>query len=92
METTTLKEPYSTTDTSLAAFLYTEGFRIIDIDYSNDRAQIIFENGDQKIHDMERLYYIGKAEVEPSLYSRNYKRLSRVLRNRIPWVEGVVNA
>ena len=92
MPMTDYLESYSTTDTSLAAYLYTEGFKIVDIDYSQERARILFENGSNKIHDFERLYYIGKGSVDASTYSRNHKRLSKVLRNRYPWVEGVINA
>ena len=84
-------EPYQTTDTSLAVYLYTEGFRIIDIDYSQDRAIILFKNDNAKIRDYERLYYISKAPVDASTYSRTHKRLSKIIRLKLTWTEGIIN-
>lgn len=89
---TNQSEPNKTQDTSLAAYLYTQGFKILDIDYSSDRATILFANNDKTIEEHKRLYYIGKASVDPSDYSRTLKRLNKIIRNRIPWVEGVINA
>ena len=80
---------YQTSDTSLAVYLYTEGFQIADIDYSSERAVIIFLNNNSAIRDCERLYHIGKTSVDASTYSRNFKRLSRIIRNKIPWAEGI---
>ena len=83
---------FTTTDTSLAAYLYTEGFKITDIDYTEVRAVIYFQNDNPKIKDFERLYYIGKTAVDAATYSRNHKRLSTLIRKRIPWQEGVLYA
>ncbi len=83
---------YTTTDTSLAAYLYTEGFSIIDIDYSDGRAVIYFRNDNPKIKDFERLFYTGKSAVDAAAYSRIHKRLSKILRLQIVWYEGVLHA
>jgi len=83
---------FSTTDTSLAAYLYAEGFVISDIDYSKDRAAIIFENDNPRIKEFERLYYTGKSAVDAAAYSRVHKRLSKILRLQTPWYEGVLHA
>jgi len=82
---------YKTTDTSLAAYLFAEGFTISGIDYTDDRALILFQNDNPKIKDYERLFYTGKSAVDAATYSRIHKRLSYILRNQIPWAEGVLH-
>lgn len=83
---------YQTDDTPLAAYLYMQGFPIIDIDYSIPRrAQFVFKNGDEKIRDAERQYEIGKALVEPEKYNIIYKKLARLVATQTPWTEGVMN-
>ena len=74
---------YPVSDTSLAAYLYTEGFVIVDIDYTDpERAEFIFKvNGSSSLDEYERhrrLYELGKATVNPSVYSRSYKKLTRI--------------
>lgn len=79
------------TDTSLAAFLYVLGYKIIDIDYSDRRAAFIFINSPE-IKGAQRLYQTGNAKVDPYIYARVHKKLSTIARNHSPWYEGVFNA
>ena len=82
---------YFTDDTSLAVYLYCMGFKITDIDYSNTRAKIIFEEDNKEIREHERLYYTDRARITPTTYSRIHKRLSTIIRNQDEWYEGVIN-
>lgn len=87
---------YPVSDTSFAAFLYTEGFVIIDIDYSEPRrAKFIFKvNGVTSLEEYERylrLYQLGKGTVDPATYSRVYKKLTKTVSQGLPWTEGIHN-
>jgi hypothetical protein len=84
--------PYKTTDTALAAYLYCKGFRITDIDYTNQRADIYFDRDTPEIREHARLYFTDIAQVTPSSYSRISKRLSNIIRNHTQWTEDVLNA
>ena len=92
MKTISSDDYFKTDDTSLAAYLYCMGFRIIEIDYSNTRAKIFFSKNSPKIHEHEQLYYTDKATITPATYSRIHKRLSTVIRRQLPWQEGIINA
>jgi hypothetical protein len=92
MVTNSLPQPYKTNDTSLAAYLYCKGFRIIDIDYTNPRADIYFDKDTPEIREHARLYFTDIAQVTPASYSRISKRLSTILRNRTQWTEDILNA
>lgn len=87
-----LNDYYKTDDTSLAVYLYCMGFKVIDIDYSNARAKIIFSEDSKEIREHERLYYTDRAEVTPATYARIHKRLSTILRRQLEWHEGIMNA
>ena len=83
---------YNTSDTSLAVYLYCQGFEIFDIDYSNPRANIIFKEDSKALREHERLYYTDKALISPTTYARIHKRLNTIIRRQQPWTEGVLNA
>ena len=83
---------YKTSDTSLATYLFTEGFQILDIDYSSPRAEFIFKNNNPKLVDAVRLYSIGKTQVDAATYARLHRKLTKIVVNQIPWTEGVINA
>ena len=83
---------YRTSDTSLAAYLFTEGFPIVDIDYSNPRAEFVFKNNSPQINEAVRLYSIGKTQVDASTYARLHRKLTKIVVNQTPWTEGVINA
>lgn len=82
---------YRTSDTSLAAYLYIAGFRIIDTDYTNQRCEFIFNQDSPELRDAIRLYTIGKGNVNAAAYSRILKKLTRIAVTRTPWIEGVIN-
>lgn len=82
---------YRTSDTSLAAYLYTDGFQIIDIDYTNPRAEFLFKNDNPALSNAVRLYTIGKANVNASTYARLLKKLTKIVVRQSPWVEGIIN-
>jgi hypothetical protein len=76
-------EHFRTSDTALAAYIQLEGFQIIDVDPSGQRSVFVFspQETDPKILELNKLFYSGKAKVEPSNYLRNYKVLTRHARD-----------
>jgi hypothetical protein len=74
---------FRTSDTALAAYIQIEGFQIIDIDPSGQRTVFVFntQDSDPKILELKRLFDIAKARVEPSIYLRTYKVLTRQARD-----------
>jgi hypothetical protein len=83
---------YKTSDTPLATYLYAEGFQIIDIDYTNPRAEFVFKNNDPLLINAVHLYTIGKGDIDAATYARLLKKLTRFVVGRIPWTEGINNA
>lgn len=82
---------YPTSDTSLAGYLYCMGFPIVDIDYSEPRAVILFKEDNASIREYERLFYTDQAKVTPATFSRIVKRLNVIIRNKSTWEQGVLN-
>jgi len=76
---------YQTSDTSLATYLITEGFILIDIDYSQPRYVYSFNGTLEKLKEYEHKYIAGKAKVDPSIYSRVNRKLMRAIKNQIQW-------
>lgn len=83
METNPNNSHYRTSDTALAAYFQIEGFQIIDVDPSGQRTIFVFnaQENDTKILELKRIFDIGKARVEPSIYLRTYKVLTRQARD-----------
>lgn len=77
---------YRTSDTSLAAYLQTEGYPVVDRDITSPRVIFILNIGedDPKLQEFVRLFHAGKARVEPSTFLRNYRILARQAREGIP--------
>ena len=68
---------FSTKDTSLAAYLYTEGFELLDVNIDGFPSVFIFENNGrllQCVHDFQ----IGKAITNASLYHEAYRKCLRM--------------
>ena len=87
-------KPYRTSDTPLAAYLYSEGFKIIDIDYTNPtRAEFLFANNNPKILECVRLFNLGIADVNASTYARLLRLLTKTVTRQTPWIdnEGAIN-
>jgi len=85
------QDSYKTSDTSLAAYLFTDGFQIIDIDYSNPRAEFVFKNNSPSLAEAVRLYSIGKTQVDAATYARLHRKLTKLVVSQTPWTEGVIN-
>lgn len=86
--------PFKTSDTPLAAYLYSEGFKIIDIDYSNPtRAEFLFANNNPQILEHVRLFNLGVADVNAATYARLLRKLTKCVTRQLPWDdnEGISN-
>ena len=77
---------FKTSDTPLAAFLKTQGFPLISIDYSQTRYQFHFTDSEQ-LQKAADSYLIGKALVDPSDFARIFKKLNRILYKKVQWEE-----
>jgi len=78
---------YKTTDTPLAAYLITQGYLPISIDYSNPRYVILFQR-DTDISNHASRYISGFARVDPATFHRVSRKLARILHNQLQWGEG----
>ena len=78
-------EHYQTSDTSLATYLITEGFTLVDIDYSQPRYVFLFEDNYDKLVEHEHKYITSKAKVDPATYSRVNRKLMRAIKNQLQW-------
>ena len=77
---------YKTSDTPLAAYLITQGYLPLAIDYSTPpRYEIIFANASKDIHDLASRYTAGLSRVEPIAFNRILRKLNRILRNQQQW-------
>lgn len=85
-----MNDNYPTSDTPLAAYLYLEGFKITDIDYSDPRAEFLFIDSTE-LQDAIRLFSIGKGKVDAKNYARIQRKLMTIVKRQIPWIEGVMN-
>ncbi len=78
-----LPERFATSDTPLAAFLYVQGFSLLDTDFSEaPRVAFVFQNTDGKIQEQVLLFISGKALVEPNHYLAAYRNLVARTRDR----------
>jgi len=77
---------YNTSDTALATYLIIEGFKLLDIDYSNPRYVYYFKN-EGGILDHAQKYLTGNALVDPAVYQRINRRLARVIKTKGQWME-----
>ena len=69
------KSRFRTTDTPLAAFLYTVGIKLLDIEIQdNGRGAFLFEQPPNNIVDE---YRTGKAECSALLFHKSYRYLVR---------------
>lgn len=75
---------YRTSDTALAAFLITEHFLLVFIDYSKPRFEWLFKDSEQ-IRESANNYIIGNAFTDPSKYSRVFRKANRILRKQCQW-------
>lgn len=67
---------YSTSDTALAAWLISQGFELIDLDYSHPSSvTFLFEFDGQSFSKAVKTFQIGTAEGNILAFFRAYKRL-----------------
>ena len=66
---------YSTTDTALAAWLYSQGLELADVDSSEFPSVFYFKNSDPKLQQIVRDFQCGKAEGNIIVFFRAYKKL-----------------
>ena len=73
-------EYYSTTDTALAAWLYSQGFELLDVKTESFPSIFVFKNSSPQLTDLVRDYQCGKAEGNISVFYRAYKKLLRMIK------------
>lgn len=81
---------YITSDTPLAAFLISKGYRIAEIDYAKPRFDFIFTITDH-IHQSAQEYNLGIASVNPKTYQSVFRKLTRIVKSQLQWWEDDVN-
>ena len=77
---------YRTSDTNLAAFLVTEQYVLLYVDYSKLRFEFVFPESD-KIQEVVTRYTSGNALTEPSTIIRVFRKLNRIIRKQCQWEE-----
>lgn len=76
---------FRTSDTPLAAYLLSEGFNLLDIDYSNTKRFVfVFANDSKKLADFTRQYHLAKARGNIVSFFSAYKHLLFKIRNGLP--------
>ena len=80
---------FRTSDTALAAFLQSEGYTLLEIDYSDEkRAELVFAlnspNEQVEIEDKRREYYGLRAIGNVAQFHENYRKLARMIRFKLP--------
>jgi len=75
---------YSTNDTALAAYLVSQGYELLELDFNNNsHVTFIFSPEPATISDCVRSFEAGLAEGNIMAFFRNYKRLLSRIRSRI---------
>lgn len=77
---------YKTSDTTLAAYLITENFPLLSIDYEKPRFEFLFDDS-EKLREVANKYVSGNAKTDPSAFSRVTKKLLRIIHKQIQWRE-----
>jgi len=70
---------YKTKSTTLAAYLYMEGFQLLDVDISGFPSVFIFENGKQ-VQEHVRKFQVAQAEGNLVLFYEAYRKCLRMTR------------
>lgn len=70
------QEPiFSTPNTALAAWLYSQGFDLLEIDNTNFPTVFHFEDSSKALHSAVRDFQVGRAEGDIVAFYRAYKVL-----------------
>jgi len=72
---------FITRNTALAAYLRIEGYNLLDVESSiaNTPAVFYFE-ADPKIHELERLWQLGKAQGNLNAFWESYRLCLRMVK------------
>ena len=81
----TTNNHYQTSDTSIACYLITEGFTLLQIDYAQPRYVYTFDGNIDDMRRHEHLYLTGKALTDPSVFTRINRKLMRTIKNLQQW-------
>jgi len=69
-------DTFSTNNTALAAWLVSQGFELLDLDFSNpDSVAFLFRDDTQALHKAIRLFELEEAEGNINAFFRSYKRM-----------------
>ena len=75
---TPLDNTYQTRNTALAAWLYSQGFELLDTDITeSDSVVFLFKNDDKTLKEAVRLYQLGQAEGNINIFFGAYKKMLR---------------
>lgn len=77
---------YKTSDTALAAYLVTEGNKLLNIDYSQPRYEFTFPQS-EPLQECVSKFIIGAARTDPAVFNKVNKKLLRIVRNQVQWEE-----
>ena len=77
---------YRTSDTTLSAFLITEQWVLLYVDYTPQRFEFAFPMS-AEIQEAANRYISGNALTEPSAFSRVHRKLLRIIRKQCQWEE-----
>ena len=75
---------YSTPDTAQAAWLYSQGFELLDVETAGFPSIFLFENSSPKLMEAVCLFQRGEAEGNISTFFRAYKKLLRMIKGERP--------
>lgn len=87
--TTTITEGQDVkiSDTPLAVYLITEGYKVKDIEYKGQRAYMVFPNDCEALQESIKLFQRGSATTNANNFIHNYKQLVYRIKNQIPIFE-----
>ena len=78
---------FRTYNTSLSSYLYSLGFKLLDIEYAqNGKATFVFQNDSEKLMESVRSFQTCKAEGNIIAYEDARRRFTRIVKNQLPWI------
>ena len=83
------ENPFRTYNTSLASYLLSCGFTLLDIEYEETdrgtRATFLFQNNTERLAETIRSFQVGKAEGNINAYEDQRRKLTRIVKRQMPW-------
>lgn len=74
-------ELFKTSDSALAAWLYSNGFQIHEVDDSKFPSVIFFEHPNKEFHDLVRQWQRGEAQGNCCVFFTSYKTVIGRVKN-----------